>query len=151
MWFWQIGMLYKYAQRIFMPIVNMDSLSSKMATCVDPSDDPHYPIRNPSHIQSCSHRHAENTVYWIFMTTCHLLDVCPITDSQSENVSPAWEDRGVSGEFRYSSGCCCIQKCLWHIWHVERSLFLFRQGCLMAITWIRWQSVTGGLHGAGTL
>jgi len=46
-----------------MPCVNMGSLFSKMATCVDPSDDPHYPIRNPSHIQSCSHRHEGNTVY----------------------------------------------------------------------------------------
>ncbi len=38
-------------------------LFTKMATCRDPSDDLHYPIGNLSHIQSCSHRHAGNTVY----------------------------------------------------------------------------------------
>lgn len=149
MWFKPIRWLYKYARRIFMPSVNRKSLSSKMATCTDPSEDLYYPIGKPSHIQSCSHRHAGNTVYWIFMTTCHLLDVCPTTDSQNENVSPACEDSGASGGFRDSSGCCCIQKCLWHIWLVEWSLFLFRQGSLMAITWIRQQSVTGELYGGG--
>ncbi len=87
-------------------------LFTKMASCTDPSDDLHHPIGNLSHIQSCSHRHAGNTVYWIFMTTCHLLDVCPTTDSQNQNVSPACEDSCV---WR-------VQRFLWVLLHPNMSL-----------------------------
>lgn len=93
--------------------VNRDSLYSKMATCADPSDDPHYPIRNPSHIRPRSHRHAGNTVCWIFMTTCHILDACPTTDSQSESDSPVWD----------GPGCVCgVQIFLWVLLHPKISL-----------------------------
>lgn len=72
-----------------------------------------------------------------------MLDARPTTDSQRGNVSVLREGWGVSAGLKYSCGCCRIQKCHRHIWLVERSLFLFRHGGLMAITWIRRQSVTG--------
>ncbi len=120
-------------------------LFTKMATCRDPSDHLHYPIFSLVLIDMQETPYTE----YSWQPATYWMCVQQLTAKTKTFPQPA--RTRASGGFRDSSGCCCIQTCLWHIWLVEWSLFLFRQGSLIAITWIRPQSVTGELYGGGTL